>query len=75
MRDVEEGGEGELLVRSVLVTKGYFRNEDATRAAFWDGWFCTGDVGVVREGRFYLVDRKKVCVPYPCFPRLHLGSE
>ncbi|KAJ7289753.1 hypothetical protein C8J57DRAFT_1165478 [Mycena rebaudengoi] len=64
MRDVEEGEEGELLVRSVLVTRGYFRNEDATRAAFWDGWFCTGDVGVVREGRFYLVDRKKEILKY-----------
>ncbi|KAJ7782196.1 hypothetical protein B0H14DRAFT_2960147 [Mycena olivaceomarginata] len=64
MRDVEEGEEGELLVRSVLVTRGYFRNEDATREAFWDGWFCTGDVGVVREGRFYLVDRKKEILKY-----------
>ena len=58
--DVGEGEEGELVVRSVLVTNGYFRNEEATREAFREGWFCSGDVGVLRGGKFYVVDRKKV---------------
>ncbi|KAJ7884101.1 hypothetical protein B0H14DRAFT_2700839 [Mycena olivaceomarginata] len=48
MRDVEEGEEGELLVRSVL--------------AFWDGWFLHGRCGSGQGGRFYLVDRKKAAV-------------
>lgn len=68
-RDVEEEGlEGELIVRSELVTQGYFENEEATKDAFRDGWFCTGDVAVVREGRFFVVDRKKVSFPFDfCF--------
>ena len=52
--------EGELLIRSPLVTRGYFRNEKATADAFKDGWFCSGDVGIRRNGKFYVVDRKKV---------------
>jgi 4-coumarate--CoA ligase len=59
--DVEEGEEGELCCKGPNVTTGYYGNEQATREAFTrDGWFKTGDVGVRREGRFYVVDRKKV---------------
>jgi 4-coumarate--CoA ligase len=67
-RDVgEEGEEGELIVRSPLVTNGYFNNEEATKATFRDGWFCTGDIAVRRSGRFFVVDRKKVSPRYlPC---------
>jgi long-subunit acyl-CoA synthetase (AMP-forming) len=58
--DVEPGQEGELLVRSPLVTQGYFNNPQATEEAFHDGWFCTGDIGIMKDGKFYIVDRKKV---------------
>lgn len=61
-QDVPEGAEGELVVRSPLVTNGYFNNEEATKGTFRDGWFCTGDIAVRRDGRFFVVDRKKVCV-------------
>jgi 4-coumarate--CoA ligase len=60
-QDVPEGAEGELIVRSPLVTNGYFNNEEATKGTFRDGWFCTGDIAVRRNGRFFVVDRKKVC--------------
>ncbi|KIW67053.1 hypothetical protein PV04_06330 [Phialophora macrospora] len=62
--DVEPGQEGELLVRSPLVTQGYFNNPRATKEAFHDGWFCTGDIGVLRNGKFYIVDRKKELLKY-----------
>jgi 4-coumarate--CoA ligase len=42
------------------VTQGYFRNEKATKDAFRNGWFATGDVAVDRDGKFYIVDRIKV---------------
>ncbi|KAK5464975.1 hypothetical protein LTS15_001538 [Exophiala xenobiotica] len=62
--DVKPGQEGELLVRSPLVTQGYFNNPQATKEAFHDGWFCTGDIGVLRDGKFYIVDRKKELLKY-----------
>lgn len=59
-RDVEPGQEGEFLVRSPLVTNGYYGNHEATKDAFVGEWFRTGDVGVLRNGKFYVVDRRKV---------------
>lgn len=60
-KDVEEGSEGELLVKGPMVSRGYHENAEATAAAFTgDGWFRTGDIGVWREGRIYMVDRMKV---------------
>ncbi|KAK1077109.1 hypothetical protein LTR33_008365 [Friedmanniomyces endolithicus] len=62
--DVESGQEGELLVGSPLVTNGYYNNPQATKDAFHDGWFCTGDIGSLRDGKFYIVDRKKELLKY-----------
>jgi malonyl-CoA/methylmalonyl-CoA synthetase len=44
-RDVPEGRVGELLVRGPAVFAGYWRQPEATAAAFADGWFRTGDLG------------------------------
>lgn len=59
-QDVEPGQEGEMLVRSPLVTQGYFNNPEATKDTFHGDWFCTGDIAIMRNGKFYIVDRKKV---------------
>jgi 4-coumarate--CoA ligase len=61
-KDVPEGQEGEFIMQAPMVTTGYWDNEVATREAFTqDGkWFKTGDVGVCKNGKFYVVDRKKV---------------
>lgn len=51
---------GELWVRGPAVTPGYWRNPEASAAAFVDGWLKTGDV--VRrdaEGFFFVLDRAK----------------
>ncbi|MGW8360140.1 class I adenylate-forming enzyme family protein [Streptomyces wedmorensis] len=52
-------GVGELWLRGQCLVRGYWRNEEATRAAFTeDGWFRTGDLAVVDEdGRVSVVDR------------------
>jgi fatty-acyl-CoA synthase len=60
--DVAWDGEqvGEVIVRSNVVMKGYWRDQEATEAVIRDGWFHTGDVAVVdREGYITIVDRKK----------------
>jgi acyl-CoA synthetase (AMP-forming)/AMP-acid ligase II len=63
-KDVEPGQPGEIIVRGPFVTNGYYDNEEATKATFRDGWFCTGDIGVERKGKFYVVDRKKELLKY-----------
>jgi acyl-CoA synthetase (AMP-forming)/AMP-acid ligase II len=60
MADVPVGESGEIVVRGAQVMAGYWMDEDATRRAFSDGWFHTGDVGTFDgEGWLYVVDRKK----------------
>jgi fatty-acyl-CoA synthase len=51
---------GELLVRGPNVFAGYWRNEDASRQAFRDGWLRTGDVACRDAEGFYRIhDRCK----------------
>lgn len=67
MRVVEDGGAiaapgepGELQLRGTMIFSGYHNNPQATQAAFTaDGWFRTGDLGRIEEGRLTLVGRSK----------------
>ena len=54
---------GEVQVRGRNVFLGYYKNEEATKEAFTeDGWFRTGDMGVIRGGRLYLKGRIKCMI-------------
>jgi long-chain acyl-CoA synthetase len=59
--DVRLDSDGEILVRSDTIFSGYYKDPDATAAAFTaDGWFRTGDVGELDdEGWLKITDRKK----------------
>jgi malonyl-CoA/methylmalonyl-CoA synthetase len=58
-RAVPDGETGELYLRGPNVFSGYWRRDDATRAAFADGWFRTGDLAVrSADGYYTLVGRR-----------------
>ncbi len=59
-REVAAGEAGEVLIRGPNVMYEYWADEAATREAFLDGWFRTGDIGRLDEcGDLWIVDRKK----------------
>ncbi len=62
MIDVPKDGEtiGEVLLRGNITMKGYLKNYQATNDAFKNGWFHTGDLGVLHsDGYLQLKDRAK----------------
>ncbi|XP_073103198.1 trans-cinnamate:CoA ligase, peroxisomal [Elaeis guineensis] len=62
MQSISRDGKslGEIVLRGSSIMKGYYKNRDATDAAFRDGWFLTGDVGVIHpDGYVEIKDRSK----------------
>ena len=51
--------DGEIYVRGPNVFTGYWRREEATRAAFVDGYFRTGDMAVRSEDGYYTLEGRK----------------
>ncbi|KAL4951861.1 hypothetical protein BDW69DRAFT_185975 [Aspergillus filifer] len=59
-KPVKPGEPGELHVRGPNICLGYWRNDQATRASLdAEGWLKTGDIMVVKDNWFWVVDRKK----------------
>ena len=54
------GSDGEIVVRGPAVFSGYFDDLEATKAAFHDDWFRTGDVGRLdQDGNLFVTGRLK----------------
>lgn len=58
--EAENGELGEIWMRGATVTPGYWRRDDATEDAFYDGWFRSGDIGRLDpDGCLAIEDRIK----------------
>ena len=60
VRSYRSGDEGEVVVRGPMVMQGYCFDDTANRDAFCNGWFRTGDAGLVdNSGYLFLRGRLK----------------
>lgn len=59
-KPVALGSPGEIEVRGASVFVEYWRQPEATRAAFRDGWFRTGDMAVIENGVYRILGRTSI---------------
>jgi len=58
--ELEASQTGEICIRGRNVMKGYLNRPEETRAAFWDNWFRSGDIGRIdSNGYLFIADRLK----------------
>lgn len=57
---LEEGQPGEIQIRGPGVFSGYWKRPEATKEAFVDGWFRTGDMALVEDGYYRILGRLSV---------------
>ena len=72
-KELPIGEKGEIVIKGHNVMKGYYNRPEANEKVFKNGWFHSGDVGIMDEdGYFYIVDRTKDMIirgGYNVYPR------
>ena len=59
IRNPDERGVGDIVVKGENVFMGYLNDPEKTRAAFTDdGYFITGDYGYIKDGKIYVLGRE-----------------
>jgi acyl-CoA synthetase (AMP-forming)/AMP-acid ligase II len=58
-KDLAAGSIGEIALQSDCMLTGYYNRPDATRKAFLEGWYLTGDYGYLSQGELFVAGRKK----------------
>jgi malonyl-CoA/methylmalonyl-CoA synthetase len=58
--EVEPGASGEIEVRGANVFSEYWRKPEATREAFRQDWFCTGDTAIAENGSYRILGRTNI---------------
>ncbi len=57
---LKDGNKGVLWVKGPQVMKGYYKNQESTDKVLKDGWFNTGDIGIIDyQGRIKITGRAK----------------
>ena len=60
IKNPNEKGEGEVLIKSTTLMLGYYENEEATNEVVHDGWFNSGDIGYLdKDGFLFITGRSK----------------
>jgi acyl-CoA synthetase (AMP-forming)/AMP-acid ligase II len=58
-KDMPERHIGEIALKSDCMLSEYYHRPDATKKAFLDGWYLTGDFGYIANGEVFVTGRKK----------------
>jgi acyl-CoA synthetase (AMP-forming)/AMP-acid ligase II len=57
---VAEGKNGRLQIRGISITGGYHKNPETNQKSYTaDGWFITGDLGIIKDGQLSITGREK----------------